>query len=305
MSVASAETKYYHHGRFTLAGGVLPDAITAYRTYGDPTNPCIVFPTCYGGRLDNRGLLGQDYLIGKGKPLDPTKYYIVTFALFSNGESSSPSNTVSPWEAYYWSIMYPEYVESFLEGPKAALVASKDFNEGHYTSQPQHGIRAFGRVYSAWAYGQAWYRRKGHLHDGKYSNLNNFILAEWEGKFLEVWDANDMITLLHTWQMGDISRLDAYSTSDSSLASARSEPVWKDGDLTGALNTIKARALIMPCKTDLYFPPEDSEAEVAAMQNADVNLYVINSDTGHMAGGGSFQADLDIVCAEVSSFLES
>lgn len=43
---------------------------------------------------------------------------------------------------------------SFLEGPKAALVASKDFDNGHYKSVPQHGIRAFGRAYSAWAYGQ-------------------------------------------------------------------------------------------------------------------------------------------------------
>ena len=42
----------YHHGRFRVAGGVLPDAVTAYCTYGDPANPCIVFPTCYGGRLD-------------------------------------------------------------------------------------------------------------------------------------------------------------------------------------------------------------------------------------------------------------
>lgn len=34
------------------------------------------------------------------------------------------------------------------------MLASKDFNDGHYTSPPQHGIRAFARVYSAWAYGQ-------------------------------------------------------------------------------------------------------------------------------------------------------
>ena len=43
---------------------------------------------------------------------------------------------------------------SFLEGPKAALLASKDFEDGHYREPPQHGIRAFARVYSAWAYGQ-------------------------------------------------------------------------------------------------------------------------------------------------------
>ena len=45
-------------------------------------------------------------------------------------------------------------LNSFLEGPKAALVASKDFDDGHYKTTPQHGLRAFGRVYSAWAYGQ-------------------------------------------------------------------------------------------------------------------------------------------------------
>ena len=44
--------------------------------------------------------------------------------------------------------------DSFLEGPKAALVSSKDFEDGHYHEPPQHGIRAFARVYCAWAYGQ-------------------------------------------------------------------------------------------------------------------------------------------------------
>lgn len=54
-------------------------------------------------------------------------------------------------------LTHPEQIAistSFLEGPKAALVASKDFHDGHYTSPPQAGIRAFGRVYSAWAYSQ-------------------------------------------------------------------------------------------------------------------------------------------------------
>ena len=46
-------------------------------------------------------------------------------------------------------------MSSFLEGLKAALTASKDFEDGHYTTVPHHGLRAFGRVFSAWAYGQA------------------------------------------------------------------------------------------------------------------------------------------------------
>ncbi len=38
----------------------------------------------------------------------------------------------------------------FWKDPKAALSASKDFDKGHYKTVPQHGIRAFGRAYSAW-----------------------------------------------------------------------------------------------------------------------------------------------------------
>ncbi|KJA28207.1 hypothetical protein HYPSUDRAFT_34597 [Hypholoma sublateritium FD-334 SS-4] len=49
--------QYYHHGRLPVAGGVIPDAITAYQTFGNPSNPCIVFPTCYGGKLDSAFLL--------------------------------------------------------------------------------------------------------------------------------------------------------------------------------------------------------------------------------------------------------
>lgn len=45
-----------------------------------------------------------------------------------------------------------------------------------------------------------------------------------------------MLALLNTWQTGDISL------------------VRDNGDLEKALKSIKAKGLIMPSKTDLYFP---------------------------------------------------
>ena len=51
MSDSPNPIEYYHHGRFEVLGGVIPDAVTAYQTYGDPGNPCVVFPTCYGAKL--------------------------------------------------------------------------------------------------------------------------------------------------------------------------------------------------------------------------------------------------------------
>jgi len=328
-------TQYYHHGRFRVAGGVLPDAVTAYRTYGEPTNPCIVFPTCYGGKLDS-----QLYMVGEGKVMDPKKYFVVTFALFSNGESSSPSNTLPPYngpyfpavsyednvraqyavlrnlgikkvstvigfsmggqQAYYWPVMYPDYVEKyvsicssartsphnkcFLEGPKAALVASKDFEDGHYREPPQHGIRAFARVYCAWAYGQTWFREHKYQWDGQYPDLETFIRERWENRFLSNWDANDLITLLHTWQTGDISQ------------------IRDGGNLQACLSKIKAKGLIMPSKTDLYFPPEDSVNEISCLANS-ARLVVIDTVWGHTAGGGSNAYDDAFVQAEITKFL--
>ncbi|KAH7914140.1 alpha beta hydrolase fold protein [Hygrophoropsis aurantiaca] len=330
------EVQHYHHGRFRVAGGILPDAITAYCTYGNPANPCIVFPTCYGGKLDS-----QTYLVGEDKVLDPRKYYVVTFALFSNGESSSPSNTPAPYngpyfpavayedniraqynvltqklgikkvfcvigfsmggqQAYYWPVMYPDFVERyipvcgsartsphnkcFLEGPKAALSASKDFEDGHYKVTPQHGIRAFGRAYSAWAYSQTWFREKRYLYSGAYSDLNAFLREDWEAGFLDGWDANDLLTLLNTWQVADVSS------------------IRDGGDLSKCLGAIKARGLVMPCKTDLYFAPEDSELEMTYLKNA--RLVVIDSIWGHMAGGGSNAEDDKFLQDEVKKFLE-
>ncbi|KAF5316721.1 hypothetical protein D9619_006563 [Psilocybe cf. subviscida] len=348
------ETQHHHHGRFKVAGGILPDAITAYRTYGDPANPCIVFPTCYGGKLDS-----QSYMVGEDKVLNTKKYYVVTLALFSNGESSSPSNTPAPYngpyfpaisyedniraqyavlqhlgvkklfavvgfsmggqQAYYWAVMYPDYVEryvpicgsartsphnkwrvnqfqsfyiaikqrvlTFLEGPKTALYNSRDFEFGHYTSVPQFGIRAFGRAYSAWAYGQTWFREHQYLQGGRYPDLESFLREEWEGSFLGSWDANDLLTLLRTWQTGDVSL------------------VRDNGDLQKCLSSIKAKGLVMPSKTDLYFPPEDSVDECASLKNT-ARLVVIDTVWGHMAGGGANAADDKFIADEITKFFE-
>ncbi|KAH9929611.1 homoserine O-acetyltransferase [Epithele typhae] len=337
--------QHYRHGRFRVAGGVLPDAVTAYCTYGDPASPCIIFPTCYGGRLDS-----QDYMIGPDKALDSTKYFIVTLALFSNGESSSPSNTPPPYngpyfpdvsyedniraqyavvtkalnvkkaycvvgfsmggqQAYYWPVMYPDFVERFIpicgsartsmhnkcfiEGPMTALLHSKDFDHGHYTKEPQVGIRAFGRAYSAWAYGQAWFRQHQYLMGGQYCSLEDFLRHEWEGGFLGVWDANDLITLIRTWQSGDVSLI-----GKGVFSAPHDEDAFKT-----ALAGIKAKGLIMPCKTDLYFPPEDSEFEINLMSNSS-KLVVIDSVWGHMAGGGSNAVDDEFLKTEIRKFLE-
>lgn len=74
-----------------------------------------------------------------------------------------------------------------------------------------------------------------------YPDLDSFIRERWEGGFLSRWDANDMLTLLKTWQTGDVSL------------------VRDNGDYEKCLGAITAKSLIMPSKTDLYFPVRSYE----------------------------------------------
>jgi homoserine O-acetyltransferase len=71
--------------------------------------------------------------------------------------------------------------------------------------------------------------------------------------------------MLATWQATDISDNERYQ-----------------GDWPAALRTIACPAIVMPSRTDLYFPPEDSAAAVREMPRAE--LRVIESLWGHRAG---------------------
>ncbi|MCO5566630.1 hypothetical protein L7F22_020307 [Adiantum nelumboides] len=87
------KVELYPLGDFALQSGeVLADAHLAYRTYGDPSLPAIVYPTWYSGTIT----AGNEWLIDTEdhprKALKPSQFFIVVPALFGNGESTSPSN---------------------------------------------------------------------------------------------------------------------------------------------------------------------------------------------------------------------
>lgn len=99
------KVQIYHLGDFALRSGeTIPDAFIAYKTWGDPANPTIIYPTWYSGHIINNEWLIRsseaDEPLGVDEAhrqtlcaLDPARYYIVVPALFGSGQSSSPSNT--------------------------------------------------------------------------------------------------------------------------------------------------------------------------------------------------------------------
>lgn len=83
-------------GDFTLSDGVtLPNAKLAYKTFGTlnaARDNAILFPHMYSGTPK-----AMEGFVGEGRPLDPSKYFIILPGQFGNGFSSSPSNTPAPF----------------------------------------------------------------------------------------------------------------------------------------------------------------------------------------------------------------
>jgi homoserine O-acetyltransferase len=153
----------------------------------------------------------------------------------------------------------------FLEGVKAALTGDVEFENGWYEKQPLAGLRSMGRVWAGWALSQAWYRKEMYKSLG-YSSLDDFLIAYWDGIYLQR-DPNDLLAMMDTWQQADISANDTFM-----------------GDFEQALGAITARTFVMPGQTDMYFPPEDGEYEAQHIPNAEFRP--IPSLWGHYAGGG-------------------
>jgi homoserine O-acetyltransferase/O-succinyltransferase len=190
-------------------------------------------------------------------------------------------------QTYQWAVLYPEMVprilpfcgsartaphnKVFLEGVKGALTADATWNHGWYEEQPWRGLRAAARVYAGWGFSQAFYMGETWREMG-YTSLEDFLVSFWEGFFLDERDANNLLTMLWTWQHGDIGATPGF-----------------DGSFEAALGSIEAKAIVMPGLKDLYFPPEDNEYEVAHMPNAE--LRVIPGVWGHFAGGGANPVD--------------
>ena len=331
--------EFFEAGDTTLQSGmVLPGVRIAYRTHGRlnaARDNAIVYPTHYSGTHDS-----NVWAIGMDKALNPDKYFIIIPNMLGNGQSSSPGNTPAPFDGprfplvtvldnvrlqhrlitevfgistlalvtghsmgalqtFQWGALYPGMVQRiapfcgsartsrhnwlFLEGCKSALLADAAFAGGDYAAPPVIGIRAFARVYAGWAWSQTFFRQEIDRQRLGLPSLEAFLTQAWEPSF-QAHDANNLLAMLATWQAADISANPQFN-----------------GDFASALAGITARAVVMPCRTDLYFPPEDSEIDVAHMPHA--RLHVIPSIWGHMAGGGINPDDAAFIDAALAQLL--
>ena len=311
-------------GRFRLgdlalqSGAMLPGAELSWKTHGTLSaarDNVVLYPTSYSAQH-----LDLEWLIGPDGVLDPGRWFIVMVDMFGNGLSSSPSNTpawpglVTPWDnvqaqrrllrgqwgieqvhavygfsmgaiqAYHWAACFPEAVANavvvcgsartavhnqvFLAGLQAVLEAAPEHEgAGRFRAAPTAALRAFGRIYAGWGLSQDFYRAGLHLSALGAPDLATFLRTNWEDRFAHR-SAADLHAQLLTWDAADISANPLYG-----------------GDLPVALRAIRARVLLMPCETDLYFRVADNAAEVVHLAHA--ALRPIPSIWGHRAGNPS------------------
>jgi len=302
------------------SGDRLRDARLSWKAHGTLSpgrDNVVVYPTSYGAQHQE-----IEWLIGPEGVLDPTQWFIVIPDQFGGGLSSSPSSTpdypapgypalVTAWDnvqaqsrmlrelwgierlacaygwsmgatqAYHWAAAFPDRVERivvncgsartavhnkvFLAGLMAVLEAAPEhLGGGRFSAEPRAAMRAFARIYAGWALSQDFYRAGLHLSALGAPDLEAFLVEGWERRY-DTKHAANLYAQLQTWSAADISGNALYG-----------------GDLPRALAAIRARVLLMPSETDLYFRVADNMAELPHLAHAE--LRPIPSVWGHRAG---------------------
>ena len=301
---------------FSFQCGVsLPEAQLVYQTHGDlnaERSNAILYPTSYGAQHSD-----VDWLIRPDGILDPTEWFIIQPNMFGNGLSTSPSSCeatqkanfyfthydnvraqaellnslgieqlalVYGWsmgaqQGYHWGALYPERVQRiaaicgtakttdhnriFLYSLRAALQGDPAWNGERFEGIPERGFHTFTQIYASWAASQAYYRAQPYLQWG-YDSLEDYLLRSWEAGYRKR-DPHNLLAMIETWLRCDVG----------------DNPVYR-GDYEKAMGAIAAKTLVMPATTDLYFTPEDCQAEAALISSS---LYrPIPSIWGHRAG---------------------
>jgi homoserine O-acetyltransferase len=170
----------------------------------------------------------------------------------------------------------------FLSGLLRTLEAAPEhLGNGRFSAEPTLAIRAFAHIYAAWGLSQDFYREELYRTALHAPDLATFLRTDWEDSFGTNRAANLYAQAL-TWYHADIAA---------------------GGDLSAALAAIKARVLLLPGETDLYFRVADNAAELPHLAHGE--LRPIPSIWGHRAGSpATIPADLAFLKSAVHEWLD-
>ncbi|MEZ5716363.1 MAG: alpha/beta fold hydrolase [Paracoccaceae bacterium] len=339
--MTSSDAQLFEIADLTLQRGItLPRAQITYKTYGrlaaDKSN-VILYPTSYGAQHHD-----TEWLIGPGRVLDPTDWFIVIPNMFGNGLSSSPSNLDAPfgpdrfplfthWDnvqaqrrllaevfgierlalAYGWSMGAQQALHwgaIFPDRVERICAVCGSARTSVHNRVFLEGVRA------TLTGDPAWQGRHFSAHPARGLRAMGRVYAGWamsqafyrERLYEQVGYSSLEDFLVRSWEANFLRRdaHDLLASLETWLASDISDNDLYHGDLRAALGAITARTMVMPSRTDLYFTPEDSEIETAMMPNAEFRP--IESIWGHRAGNPALNpGDETVLRQAVSELLAS
>jgi homoserine O-acetyltransferase/O-succinyltransferase len=327
-------------GSFALdSGDALPEARLAYRTHGRlnaARDNAVLVPHMYSGTSAS-----MEGLIGEGRALDPSRYFIILPDQFGSGLSSSPSNTPAPFDrarfpavtiaddvraqhlliterfgittlhavagwsmgglqTYEWAVRHPEMVrraavfaataktpvhnQLFIDLHSELLRSDPAFAGGSYADSDEvHlGLGRHAMAFSLMSTGYRFFRTEVWRRLG-FASVEEFTLGFMRGHF-QPMDPNNLLCQAAKWRAADVS-------------------LRTGGDLAAALRRITARFYVFAFSGDLFFPPEDHEADVALI--ADAKLRVIDSPIGHFTMFGLLPEDVAAIDDALAEVLKS
>ena len=323
-------------GDFKLENGEsIKDFSISYVTHGSLNankSNAILMVTAIGGNHHR-----IDYLIGPGRALDPSKYFIIATDAIGNGLTTSPSNSKTQPRMQFPKFNMRDMVNSQqrLVGEKfgikklvtvigasmggmQALQWAVSYPDSMDSVVP---IIPLGRT-PAWTTGLLEMLRQTIMADpawkgGSYTSQPESGMRLWGGwlsgtivrtpQYHEAAFPNnfDVIPALKAVQESNWKRIDANDWIYQSWAydqhNLGTTPAF-NGDYHKALKSIKAKTLILAGSGDLLNP--EMEAQEAATYIPDVRYVAINArrPMGHLSGAGASAAENEAQNTEIMRF---
>jgi homoserine O-acetyltransferase/O-succinyltransferase len=318
------------------SGEVIKDFAISYVTHGTlnaKKSNVILMVTAISGNHHR-----IDFLIGPGRALDPTQYFIIATDAIGNGLTTSPSNSASQPRMQFPRFTIRDMVESqrrLLEslgitrvvgviGPSMGGMQVLQWGVSHPDMMDSLiALVPLGRT-PAWTTAVLEMTRQAIMSDAAWNGGNYAAPPEqgmrlWAGLLaglaaqsrprLQSLAPNnlDIISWLKGVQDAVWPRIDAndwlYQSWAYDAHNLGTTPGF-NGDYYRALRSIKAKTLIMAGQEDLLNP--EAEAAEAARYIRDARFMLINPPAmqGHAAAGGALPPENEHLNTEIARFLD-